>query len=117
MEAQDQWRHIEQSRLEMMRGYAEVRDCRRKYLLNYFGETLVEPCGFCNNCDAGIIAADAERQPYPLNSRVVHKSWGEGTVMRYEEDKIVILFDQMGYKTLGLDVVRLRGLLQQASEH
>ncbi len=31
-------RQFEQSRIEMMRGYAEVLDCWREYLLNYFGE-------------------------------------------------------------------------------
>jgi hypothetical protein len=28
--------HLRYRRAEMMRGYAEVRDCRREYLLNYF---------------------------------------------------------------------------------
>jgi len=114
--AQERRQHFERSRLEMMRGYAEVRDCRREYLLNYFGETLEQPCGFCDNCKAGIIIEEDEgKQPFPLNSRVVHQSWGEGLVMRYEGDKIVVLFDQVGYKTLGLDLVRLRGLLKLVS--
>jgi ATP-dependent DNA helicase RecQ len=34
--------------------------------------------------------------------------------MRYEGDKMVILFDEVGYKTLGVDMVRQRGLLKQA---
>lgn len=112
--AQERYQHYVRSRLEMMRGYAEVRDCRRKYLLNYFGETLEEPCGFCDNCKAGIVVeGDADSQPFPLNSRVVHSAWGEGLVMRYEGDKIVILFDEVGYKTLGINLVKRRGLLQQ----
>ncbi len=51
--AQEHRRQYERSRLEMMCGYAEVRDCRREYLLNYFGEDRDEPCGFCDNCKAG----------------------------------------------------------------
>jgi len=113
--AQECYQHYVRSRLEMMRGYAEVRDCRRKYLLNYFGETLEEPCGFCDNCKAGVVVEeDSDSHPFPLNSRVVHSSWGEGEVMRYEGDKIVILFDEVGYKTFAVDFVRLRGLLKQA---
>ena len=112
--AQERYQQYLRSRLEMIRGYAEVRDCRRKYLLNYFGETLAEPCGFCDNCKAGVVVEDSGSQPFPLNSRVVHSSWGEGQVMRYEGDKMVILFDEVGYKTLGVDLVRQRGLLNEA---
>jgi ATP-dependent DNA helicase RecQ len=112
--AQERYQQYLRSRLEMMRGYAEVRDCRREYLLNYFGEKLEEPCGFCDNCKAGVVVEDSGSKPFPLSSRVVHSSWGEGLVMRYEGDKMVILFDEVGYKTLGVDMVRQRGLLKQA---
>ena len=113
---QERYQHYLRSRLEMMRGYAEVRDCRRKYLLNYFGETLEEPCGFCDNCKTGVIVEEnSASQLFPLNSRVVHSCWGEGLVMRYEGDKMVILFDEVGYKTLAIDFVRQRGLLKQTT--
>ena len=106
---------VERSRLEMMRSYAEVRDCRRKFLLNYFGEQLDQACGHCDNCKAGIAASDDGLKPYPINSQVIHKFWGEGTVMRYEADKIVILFEQVGYKTLSTMTAVLRGLLHRAT--
>ncbi|HEY9596495.1 MAG TPA: RecQ family ATP-dependent DNA helicase [Cyanophyceae cyanobacterium] len=110
--AQECYQQYVRSRLEMMRGYAEVRDCRREYLLNYFGEKLDEPCGFCDNCKAGVVVEDDdEHKAFPVNSRVVHSSWGEGLVMRYEGDKMVILFDEVGYKTLAVDLVRQGGLL------
>lgn len=113
---QEQYQQYLRSRLEMMRGYAEVRDCRRKYLLNYFGQALDQPCGFCDNCMAGVVSQDESDQPYPLNSRVVHQFWGEGTVMRYEAEKMVILFDQIGYKTLDVEFVKLRNMVKSIDQ-
>ncbi|PSB09591.1 recombinase RecQ [filamentous cyanobacterium CCP2] len=112
-ESQERWRQFERSRIEMMRGYAEVRDCRREYLLNYFGEQFDAPCNHCDNCKAGVTVEDSDRQPFPLNSQVVHPSWGKGTVMRYEGDKVVVLFDKVGYKTLGVEIAVFRRLLAQ----
>jgi ATP-dependent DNA helicase RecQ len=36
--------------LQEMAAYAESSVCRRRQLLNYFGEHLNEDCGFCDNC-------------------------------------------------------------------
>lgn len=105
--------NFDRSRIEMMRGYAELRDCRRRYLLNYFGEEIEAPCGNCDNCKAGItVETTGEHALFPVNSRVVHNAWGEGLVMRYEGDKMVILFDKVGYKTLAVAVVQERGLVK-----
>jgi hypothetical protein len=43
---------------------------------------------------------------------VVHPKWGEATVQRYEHDKLVVLFDSVGYKALELDVVLAGSLLK-----
>lgn len=111
VEMEERHRRIEQSRVEMMRGYAEVRDCRRQFLLNYFGEPYDDPCGSCDNCEAGIQVEQGE-EPFPLNSRVRHRKWGEGLVVRYEGDKMTVLFDTVGYKTLGIQMVTEAGLLK-----
>ncbi len=114
-EAQEHHKEYDRSRIEMMRGYAEVLDCRRRYLLNYFGEEYEAPCGHCDNCEAGItVAEDAGSQPFPLNSRVRHGEWGDGLVQRYEGDKMVVLFDDIGYKTLDVELVVANGLLEDA---
>ncbi|HEY9880802.1 MAG TPA: ATP-dependent DNA helicase RecQ [Leptolyngbyaceae cyanobacterium] len=120
LETQERQQQFEKSRLEMMRGYAEARDCRRKYLLNYFGEAFEAPCDNCDLCKAAANRKEPEaksntssaRTPFAINSRVEHSSWGQGTVMSYEDDKITILFDTVGYKSLSLDVLRLRKLLK-----
>ncbi len=36
--------------LQEMAAYAETGVCRRKFILNYFGETMHDDCGFCDNC-------------------------------------------------------------------
>jgi len=102
----------------MMRGYAEVRDCRRKYLLKYFGEEFEAPCNCCDNCKSRIESEveKADSHPFPLNSRVIHKTWGEGSVIRLEADNVVVLFEQVGYKTLGVAVARLYGVLRRVRE-
>jgi ATP-dependent DNA helicase RecQ len=105
---------VEKSRVEMMRAYAESTGCRRQLLLAYFGETLEEPCGNCDTCAAGTAqeAADAGSSPYPVQSRVSHATWGEGVVMRYDGDRIVVLFEEVGYRTLSLEAVAARSLLE-----
>ncbi|SDE51388.1 DNA helicase RecQ [Ulvibacter litoralis] len=38
------------AKLERMQQFAEALSCRRRALLSYFGETLVEDCGNCDIC-------------------------------------------------------------------
>lgn len=106
---------LEQSRLDMVRAYAETVDCRRQFILNYFGEPFDDPCDACDNCEKGTTVTEKEEPPFDLNSRVRHASWGEGLVMRYEGDKVVVLFDEMGYKTLSLQAIDERDLLEEIS--
>jgi ATP-dependent DNA helicase RecQ len=61
---------------------------------------------------AGISAAAQDDYPFPLNSRVAHSAWGEGLVLRYEGDKLFVLFDEVGYKTLAASVVIEQNLLK-----
>jgi ATP-dependent DNA helicase RecQ len=116
VEVAESHKRVEQSRVEMVRGFAETTGCRRQFVLAYFGETLDEPCGNCDTCKAGTAVGqpDASDSPYPLQSRVRHDEWGEGVVMRYEGDRIVVLFEEVGYKTLLLRAVADRNLLNSA---
>jgi ATP-dependent DNA helicase RecQ len=105
---------MDRSRVEMMRGYADTTGCRRQFLLAYFGETLDDPCGNCDTCDAGlpVETADGPDSPYAVTSRVTHPRWGNGTVMSHDGDRITVLFDREGYKTLSLDAIAEHGLLR-----
>jgi ATP-dependent DNA helicase RecQ len=118
---------VDQSRLTMMRAYAETDSCRRQFLLGYFGEELAEACGNCDACadaaaktpahvedDGGPASGDQAAEPFPLQSSVVHKEWGPGLVMRHEDDVITVLFEQEGYKTLSRTAVVEHELLKPA---
>jgi len=104
-------RSFDRSRVDMMRAYAETDDCRRAFLLSYFGEPFEPPCGHCDNCEAGRIPGVPQDLPFPVGARVAHTQWGEGVVQRYDDDTMVVLFDEAGYKTLALEVVRERDVL------
>jgi ATP-dependent DNA helicase RecQ len=45
---------------------------------------------------------------------VRHAEWGAGTVLSYEGDRMVVLFDDVGYKTLSVPVVQRQGLIVPA---
>jgi ATP-dependent DNA helicase RecQ len=115
-EAQENLRAFARSRIEMMRGYADMTDCRREYILNYFGEVYAPPCDNCDNCLAGrSVTKSLSAQPYPIDSQVVHKLWGPGMVMRHAGDTMVVLFDSVGYRTLAVDLVMEEGLLARGA--
>ncbi|MFF4974554.1 RecQ family ATP-dependent DNA helicase [Streptomyces sp. NPDC001083] len=123
---------LERSRVEMMRAYAETNGCRRRHLLGYFGESLAE--GDCAGCDLCARARELKETPartgdilsgtgpdpvdpvaadgaFPPGTRVGHTTWGEGEVMSEEANRITVLFESVGYRTLSLPAVRARGLL------
>ncbi|HEV2529899.1 MAG TPA: ATP-dependent DNA helicase RecQ [Thermomicrobiales bacterium] len=116
VESHEQHRRFSRSRLDMMRSYADHATCRRAHLLGYFGEAFEPPCGNCDNCLAGKgVPEVAEHEgPFPAGSEVAHREWGPGTVLRYEGDRVVILFTSVGYRTLLLDHVLKEGLLTAA---
>ncbi len=104
---------IERTRLTMMRRYAEQAGCRRSFLLTYFGQDYPGPCGNCDN-DLAPAAPAPARVPFPVGARVVSERWGQGTVQRYDGDRVTVLFDEHGYRELFVPVVLDRGLLRPA---
>ena len=59
------------------------------------------------------VATD-EGSAFPLRSLVHHAEFGAGTVTDLEEDRITVLFDEVGYRTLSLRLVEERDLLRKA---
>jgi len=109
-----QHRSVERSRVEMMRRYAEMTDCRRRFLLRYFGEAVSQACGACDNCDAGQSRPDVPTGLFSPGERVEHHQWGPGLVLEAEADRLTVLFDDYGYRELATQVVSGRHLLAPA---
>jgi ATP-dependent DNA helicase RecQ len=58
-------KRIERQKLDALLGYCETTRCRRRVLLEYFGETLAAPCGNCDTClepAAGFDGTEAARK-------------------------------------------------------
>jgi ATP-dependent DNA helicase RecQ len=49
-DAEERFKRVDLQRLNAMLGYCEATECRRRVLLNYFGEELPSPCGNCDTC-------------------------------------------------------------------
>ena len=49
-EADEEHKRIERMKLDALLGWCEVTACRRRALLEYFGDSLVEDCGNCDIC-------------------------------------------------------------------
>jgi len=96
----------DQSKLAMMLQYAETTSCRRRFILNYFGEDYeAANCGACDNCLRVSQAAKVEQgevlgSAYRIADVVFHPKFGQGTVERAEKDLVTVLFPSVGYKTL-----------------
>ena len=105
---------LQRSRVEMMRAYAETDRCRADFLLGYFGEEVTRRCGVCDNCRSGsaeqaaLVTADV---PFPVQSQVRHEEFGEGTVTDVEDDRLTVLFEDVGYRTLSTRLVEDNDLL------
>ena len=52
-------KRLEVRKLDAMLGYCELTTCRRQTVLAYFGETMPEPCGNCDNCLTPVDTWDA----------------------------------------------------------
>jgi ATP-dependent DNA helicase RecQ len=113
-EAEEHRQEFDRSRVEMMRAYAETDGCRRAFILGYFGEGYDPPCGACDVCEqrGDEVAAEEQAGPFTVGQRVRHDEWGPGTVGQVEDGQVTVVFDTVGYKMLGVDLVVERGLLE-----
>lgn len=104
--------HAERERLQTMIRYAESGLCRMQFLREYFGEPAGDACHHCDNCEQPtLVSAPAaapevrfDRQPTPptftTGLKVRHSKFGNGEVVRAEEDQIIVSFLRHGEKRI-----------------
>lgn len=102
-------RRLEESRVEMVREYAETRRCRWSWVAGYFGQDA-DDCGVCDRCLDGVVeSADAGAS----GAHLEHPTFGPGAVVDADAEHLTVLFDHEGYKTLSRDFVERSHLLDE----
>src|SRR5690606_15654337 len=115
-------KQVQRGKLDALIGLAEMPGCRRQALLSYFGETLSEPCGNCDNCleppatiDGTVLAQKALSTVYRPGQR-----FGVGYLVdillgKADERAIRLSHDKLSVFGIGKDVdaAEWRGLFRQ----
>ena len=110
IERQDSFGAAERDRADLVRRYADTRQCRWRQLLEYFGQAVEGPCGRCDVCDAGESTGPVDG-PFAAGQAVAHRAFGAGSVVSVEEDAVVVRFDDGTHRTLDLALVASEQLL------
>ena len=65
-------------KLRRMQDFADSRVCRRKILLQYFGEELAADCGNCDNCQTTFEEHEGTEDAQKLLSTIARLEWSFG---------------------------------------
>lgn len=114
IERQETFGAAERDRADMVRRYAETRQCRWRQLLEYFGQAVEGPCGRCDVCDAGESTAPVDGT-FAAGQAVAHQSFGPGHVVSVDEDAVVVRFEDGTHRTLDRELVEQEQLLVPTS--
>lgn len=106
-DADQKHKRSERQKLDTMLGYCETVTCRRQLLLEYFGETLPEPCGNCDTCLEPVDTFDATEAAQKLLSCVVRTGQRFGAlyiidVLRGSESERIAKFGHDQLSTYGI---------------
>jgi ATP-dependent DNA helicase RecQ len=76
---------ISEKKLKQMQDFAESENCRRQYLLQYFGESAPAYCGSCDYCLSSLEERDATEDAQKLLSAIVRtgERFGAGYIIDF----------------------------------
>ena len=91
-------------KLDQMAALCETRTCRRKFLLNYFGEEAPEICGSCDICISEYEKVDATIEAQKILSAVtrLQERFGTNYVVDLLRGSKVIREEHQALKTYGI---------------
>ena len=100
--APDMIKRVENQKLDQLLSYCESMRCRRQLLLEYFGETLTEPCGNCDTCLVPVETWDGTVQAQKALSAVYRtgQRFGAGHVIDVLLGKDTPRMGQLGHHKL-----------------
>ncbi|MEM7357611.1 MAG: DNA helicase RecQ [Pseudomonadota bacterium] len=100
--ANDQFKRIERAKIDSLLGWCESTTCRRRALLNYFGELREEACGNCDICLNPPRTWDATEAAQKLLSTVYRtgQRFGSGQVIDVLRGKDTAKVNQFGHHKL-----------------
>lgn len=95
-------KRVEHQKLDKLLGYCESVRCRRQNLLDYFGETLAQPCGNCDLCLNPVETWEGTIQAQKLLSTIyrTEQKFGAGHVIDILLGKMTPRLSSLGHDRL-----------------
>ncbi len=108
--ADEAHKKIEYQKLDSLIGYVETVDCRRRVLLEYFGEKMERNCNNCDNCIEPPVTYDATEDAQKVLScvyRIQSSGYSFGTahvikILLGKEDDKILKFAHNKLSTFGI---------------
>jgi ATP-dependent DNA helicase RecQ len=100
--ANEQFKRAERSKIDSILAWCEVITCRRRALLNYFGEATEGACGNCDICQNPPRTWDATQAAQKLLSTIYRtgQRFGSGQVIDVLRGKDTAKVNQFGHQKL-----------------
>ena len=105
--SKDLFKKLQSAKLERMWAYANSKNCRTNFVLNYFGEYKNEPCDHCDNC---------KNPPKFIDGTTYAKMLISGIIRTHQKLNMSLLIDMLrgSYRQevvqLGLDKIKTYGV-------
>jgi ATP-dependent DNA helicase RecQ len=82
-EADENYKKVAKHKLDSMLALCEAASCRRKYLLNYFGQETLDGCEYCDSCISPPVTWDATIDAQKMISTIyrLQMSYGAGYII------------------------------------